>query len=157
MNIFNKLFILLFLSSFTSCFTVVNNVKISEYLETNESSQNSFPVNSNIDERLIGLWEKTFKIIDMGLGSQSLHFYKNGFVEYKKYYKDFLATELWGEFRTLSDTLYIKFNPQDLIEKILVSFNNNQLVLQNLESPFFYHHYSIESYPSRYGFIYVGE
>ena len=157
MNILNKLFLLLFLVSLTSCFTIVNNKKINEYLETNETRLNSFPMNSHIDENLIGTWDKEFKIIDMGRGTQLLHFSKNGFVEYKKYYKDYLATELWGEFRIFADTVYLKFSPQNLIEKYLITFNSDQFSLRGSESPFYDHHFSIENYPSRYGFIFTGK
>jgi len=134
----------------------VNSEKINEYLERNEPSINDFPLNSYIDEKYLGTWEKTFTIIDMGRGSQRLHFSNDGFVEYKKYYKEYLASELWGEFRISADTLYIKLSPQNLIEKYLIKINSGQFSLKGIESPFFDHHFSIESYPSRYGFIYIG-
>lgn len=157
MKVLNKLFILFFLSLFTSCYTVVDNEKIGKYLKTNEPGLYSFPANSIIDKRLIGRWKRTFTEKDMNKGIQYLHFTKYGSVEYKKNIEDFLRSRIWGQFRTSADTLYLKFSNQNLIEKMLLIFRNDQMFLEYLESPFSDGHYSIETHPARNGFIFIGE
>ncbi len=149
----NTSIILLILVLLNSCYTVVNKERISKFIETNQTGSNIFPPNSIINEELTGSWEKTFIIADLGLGRQVLHFSKDGIVDYSKYDKNFFSEYFQGEYRTSSDTIYLKVNTQFEVEKLTFVIRNNQLYLQNLESPSPDHHHSIQEG----GFIYRGK
>ena len=150
----NTSIILLILVLLNSCYTVVNKEIISKYIETHQTTNSIFPPSSIINEELIGSWEKTFIINDLGIGRQVLHFSKDGIVDYSNYHKNYYGDYFQGEYRSLSDTIYLKVNTQFEVEKLTFMIKDNHLYLQNVESPSPDQHHSIEGGG---GFIYRGE
>lgn len=136
----------------TSCYTVIERGKSSRDSEI--IYYESFPKETIIDSRLIGNWKATFELIDVGLGTQMLHFDKSGLVHYQFYYSTFRVENLIGQYRSKSDTLYVAFNSTGKIERLAFTFRDKQLFLRNLESPFTDKHNSISDRAERGGFVY---
>lgn len=148
--------ILLLLSiTLSSCYTVIEKNK--RMSNSQNIYQTIFPHESIIDSRLLGEWEKSFTVIDVGIGTQLLDFNSNGTFNYQLYFNDFLVEDFKGEFRSLSDTLLIVFSHTEELEKLLLRFENEQLYFRNLESPFSTNHHSIRNYPSNGGFKFIGK
>ena len=152
MKVININILIIILCSISCCYTIV---KDNNTIGKTSSLQSSFPTNSIIDDHLIGKWEKTFTIIDLGLGTQELYFKIDGTIFYRKFYKQHLEDYYMGEYRTISDTLLIKFDHEEEVEFLKYYIKNGQLYLNNLESPNSVYH-TIESYPAHDQFIYEG-
>lgn len=139
----------------SSCYTVLEKKK---GIDNSQSYyQSIFPKKSKIDSRLLGEWEKTFTIMDSGLGTESIYFYRNGTLSYRVYRKTFLDDSFYGVFRNLSDTLIILNKHSNELEEYLVRFENEQIHLQNINSSYSTGHHSIHNFPSRGGFKFVGK
>lgn len=140
---------------FSSCYTFLERDK--KIGNSKSFYQTIFPNKSIVDNRLVGKWEKTFRVIDIGSGTQLLDFNRDGTINYQLYYNYYLVDNFKGEFRNLSDTLFLVFSHTEELEKLLLRFENKQLYLRNLISPFSTSHHSIENYPSNEGFKFIGQ
>jgi hypothetical protein len=80
---------------------------------------------------LIGTWESDQIWMDGGEEIKRLEFSADGKIKYFPHFEEANSTYSEGEFRTISDTLIVCFEDQDVLEKFRFNVNLKSLLLSS--------------------------
>ncbi len=120
-----------------SCYTVVP----SSQPETRELTLVELEVRNfdllrfDIDQDLLGMWFQSYVAYDYGTVVDRIQFEPDGSMTYTPHSELQLAKSALAEFRTLSDTLIIRFQDGQYLEKYFFKVKNDVLELVNTREP----------------------
>ncbi|PJC59347.1 MAG: hypothetical protein CO025_06445 [Ignavibacteria bacterium CG_4_9_14_0_2_um_filter_37_13] len=113
-----------------SCYTIIKQVNV----ENNQYKSNSqFPPNSVLNNKLEGVWINKKLWMDYGYQIRRLDIKNNGNLIYIPDSERSNSKIYYGSYRTLSDTLIIKFNEKTNAEWMNYKLNANTLAISILK------------------------
>lgn len=113
-----------------SCYTVI---KKNDFEKSYYDRQPKFPLNSNLNTELVGVWINKKLWMDYGYQYRRLEIKNNGSVTYIPSSERSNSEIFYGNYRVLSDTLIIIFNRRDNSEWMIYRLRTNTLYIQNIK------------------------
>lgn len=113
---------------FHSCYTVVDQTKL---ISSSQQHTPVFPSNAIIDKRLNGSWVNPVKVMDYGIQRRKLEMFYDGSFIYKPNSERNNDEYYYGEYRSIADTMILKFEIINHIEKMVFKVRNDTLYISS--------------------------